>query len=160
VVFISKMNEEDAREVCRWCYEEIYSIYSMDGSTECASELLSGSYHCVKDDNNKMIGFYCFGEAAQVPIGNMYEAYKDKDFMDIGLGMRPDLCGKGNGYEFLSKEIEFAKVFLGVEKLRLTVAEFNQRAVRLYEKAGFKRLMDFNRTNENGTTRFIVMELT
>jgi [ribosomal protein S18]-alanine N-acetyltransferase len=160
MVFISKMNEGDAREVCRWCYEEIYSIYSMDGSTECTSELLNGSYYCVKNEDNKMIGFYCFGQDAQVPIGNMYGAYKDKDFMDIGLGMRPDLCGKGNGYEFLRKEIEFAKTLFGVEKLRLTVAEFNQRAVRLYEKSGFKRIMDFNRTNENGNTKFIVMELT
>ncbi len=160
MIFISKMNECDARKICRWCYEEPYSIYSMDGSTECVSELLNGSYYSVKNESNDMIGFYCFGEDAQVPAGKLYGAYEDREFIDIGLGMRPDLCGKGNGYDFLTKEIEFTKALFGTEKLRLTVAGFNERAVRIYEKAGFRKAMDFNRTNEKDTTKFIVMKRT
>lgn len=158
MIFINKMDEESAREISNWRYETPYSIYSMDGSVECVKELLDGSYYLVKDEKNEITGFYCFGQAAQVPAGNNYDAYVKKDFVDIGLGMRPDLCGKGKGYEFVSKEIEFAKALFNVVKLRLTVAGFNERAARVYEKAGFKQVMDFNRTNEKGITKFIVME--
>jgi [ribosomal protein S18]-alanine N-acetyltransferase len=158
MLFIKEMSKKDARKISSWRYEPPYAIYSMNCSAECISELLSSSYYAVKDKAEELIGFYCFGQAAQVPAGNVHGAYEDKNFIDIGLGMRPDLCGKGRGYEFLIKEIEFANALYGEDKLRLTVAEFNKRAVRLYEKAGFKTMMDFNRTNDKGTTKFLVMK--
>lgn len=158
MVFINNMDELNAKQISNWKYENSYSIYSMDGSDECISELLNGSYYLVKDEK-EVIGFYCFGQAAQVPAGYLHGAYESNEVIDIGLGMRPDLCGRGLGYEFIIKGIEFAKALFGVDRLRLTVADFNERAVRVYERAGFKKMMDFNRTNGQGTTRFIVMEL-
>jgi RimJ/RimL family protein N-acetyltransferase len=158
MIFINSMDELGARQISNWKYEGQYSLYSMDGSNECVSELLNGSYYLVKDEK-EVIGFYCFGQAAQVSAGYLHGAYESNEIIDIGLGMRPDLCGKGLGYEFIIKEIEFAKALFGVDRLRLTVADFNERAIRVYERAGFKKIMDFNRTNEHGTTSFIVMEL-
>ncbi len=158
MIFINDMDESSAKQISEWKYDAPYSMYSMDGSDECISELLNGSYYLAKDEKG-IIGFYCFGQASHVPAGNLHGAYEDKSFTDIGLAMRPDLCGKGLGYEFITKEIEFAKALFGTDRLRLTVADFNERAIKVYERAGFKQVMDFNRTNEQGTTRFIVMEL-
>jgi RimJ/RimL family protein N-acetyltransferase len=159
ILIIKEMDRKSAEEISRWKYEVPYSIYSMDGSEECVEELLDGSFYLVKNEDDNIVGFYCFKEAAKVPAGNLYRAYEDKNFIDIGLGMNPELCGKGHGFKFVASEVKFAKALFGTEKFRLTVAEFNERAIKLYEKAGFKKVMEFNRTNEQGTMRFNVMEL-
>jgi RimJ/RimL family protein N-acetyltransferase len=153
------MDSKSSKEISSWQYEGLYSIYSMDGSEECIGELNSGSYYAVKDEDGELMGYYCFGEAAQVPAGNAHGAYVDKSFVDIGLGMKPELCGNGRGYDFITKEKQFAKALFPDKNLRLTVADFNERAIKVYEKAGFEKVMAFNRVTDRGVTRFIVMEL-
>ena len=157
--FIKKMDETTAVKISTWKYEEPYSIYSMDGSVECIDEFMCGDYYSVTDEEEKIIGFYCFGKAAQVPAGNQHLVYKDNDYVDIGLGMRPDLCGKGFGEKFLSSGIQFAKAMYSTDKIRLTVADFNKRAIKLYEKSGFKRKLSFDRAKGTTISKFHLMIL-
>ncbi|GKX29822.1 N-acetyltransferase [Vallitalea longa] len=155
---IVNMNREYAAVISKWIYEEPYNIYSGDGSNEYIEELLDGSYYAVLDMNNELIGFYCFGNAAQVPAGNEYDVYSNKDLIDIGLGLRPDLCGKSKGYDFLSRELTYAQKKFDNNDFRLTVAEFNKRAINLYERAGFSKVTAFVREMPDNEMRFIVME--
>jgi len=143
--------------VSKWAYEEPYDIYSGDG--EDVEEFLNGSYYSALDHMEKFIGFYCFGSAAQVPAGNEFKVYEDNKFVDIGLGMSPELCGQGNGYDFFMQGLEFGKNKFPDKKFRLTVASFNKRAIRLYEKIGFKEMTKFDREKKDNTVTFIVMEL-
>lgn len=156
---IDLMNMEEAVQVSKWKYEEPYSIYSMDESEECINEFINEKFYSVKDEENKLLGYFCFGNSAQVPVGRKFGAYEDKKFTDIGLGINPNFCGQGMGYEFLKEGIKFAKNKLSFNNYRLTVAEFNIRAIKVYEKLGFKEVMKFTRDNENGTVNFIVMLL-
>ena len=71
-----------------------------------------------------------------MPIGNRFGVYID-DYVDMGLGMNPNLVGKGNGYEFCSYIMKFIEENFKGTPIRLTVAKFNQRAIHLYEKLGF-----------------------
>jgi GNAT superfamily N-acetyltransferase len=48
-----------------------------------------------------------------------------------------EAAGQGVGRALLARGIEFARSLRGVEKLNLTVAEHNTRAVALYERHGF-----------------------
>ena len=111
------------------------------------------------DEKEKLVGFYCFGSSAQVPAGNKYKVYDDIDFLDIGLGMRPELCGSGRGYEFFLEGVEFARKIFPSKKLRLTVAAFNNRAISLYKKIGFREVISFDRKGTDGVMTFIVMEM-
>lgn len=154
---IKPMNCDEAKQISKWVYKEQYSIYSMDGSEECINELLNGWYFSASDTKNALVGYYCFGEAAQVPAGNQFEVYASKDFIDIGLGIKPDLCGHGFGADFLTNGLEFAKKKLSVNGFRLTVAAFNKRAIKVYEKAGFKKVNSFYRISDAGKTEFWVM---
>jgi RimJ/RimL family protein N-acetyltransferase len=158
-IYIELMKEEYARKILNWTYDKPYEIYNMDNDEENMEELLDGSYYAVVDKKENLIGYFCFGVSAQVPAGNEYGAYNNEEFIDIGLGMRPDLCSKGNGYEFIKSGLEYANKELLKDKIRLTVAEFNTRAISLYEKAGFKRVMEFWRKNKEGDFKFIIMEL-
>lgn len=153
------MNYEEARHISQWKYEDPYSIYSMDGSEECINELLNEFYYSALDENGQIVGYYCFGESAQVPAGNQFGAYDDNNVTDIGLGMCPEFCGQGAGSEFLSEGIRFAKENLNANRFRLTVANFNKRAIKAYKSGGFKEHMAFVRSSDKGNLEFITMIL-
>ena len=73
--------------------------------------------------------------------------YRDHEYLDIGLGMNPLLCGKGHGASFVQVGMAYAKNHFKAKKLRLTVADFNQRALKTYQKVGFKEIGEFNSQN-------------
>lgn len=156
---IKQMDYKEAKQISEWSYEDPYSIYSMDGSDDCIDELLNGNYYSASDNENNIIGYYCFGESAQVPAGNQFNVYNDKEVMDIGLGINPDLCGKGLGLKFFSNGLEFARNNLSVKDFRLTVAAFNERAIKVYKRAGFKKANSFERVLQSGSIEFGVMIL-
>lgn len=156
---IRQMNYDEAKQISKWVYKEPYAIYSMDESDNCINELLNGYYFSVLDRENNLIGYYCFGEVAQVPVGNRFGVYDFKDITDVGLGIRPNLCDQGLGLNFFSSGLDFARNKLSAKGFRLTVAAFNQRAIKVYQQLGFKKINSFERISEIGKTEFWVMIL-
>jgi [ribosomal protein S18]-alanine N-acetyltransferase len=136
------MSEEFATEILSWRYDPPYDFYNNEHDTEAVKELLENNYSVVLNQNRELIGFYCAGSSAQVPLGIRVGAYTE-DIIDIGLGMAPTLTGKGNGFAFFSFVLESLYKTYGNVPVRLTVATFNKRAIRLYEKFGFVKKMEF-----------------
>lgn len=159
ILNIRQMNMEAAKQIAKWTYEEPYSIYSMDDSEEILHELLDESYFAAFDEIDNLIGYYCFGKSAQVPAGSFFGVYDEENHIDIGLGMRPDLCGQGQGSYFFSKGLEFARNTLSAQGFRLTVAAFNMRAIKAYQRIGFSKVDSFVRASEHGEIEFWVMTL-
>ena len=58
-------------------------------------------------------------------------------FLGIGIGERA-FWGKGYGSDALVVVLQYAFLELNLRRVSLNVFEYNQRAVRSYEKAGFK----------------------
>ncbi len=133
--YILPMTLPMAMEIVHWTYPDEYAIYSFDGSDESVEELLCGDYYGCLDDNDRLIGGYCFGVSAQIPT--MEDDPYTSDFLDIGVCLKPELCGQGFGREFFTMGMEFAQEVMKASSLRLTVAEFNKRAIHLYENCGF-----------------------
>lgn len=156
---IKRMSYDEVKQISKWVYKEPYSIYSMDGSDNCIGELLNENYFSVSDKNGYLIGYYCFGAPAQVSAGNQFSVYDFKDITDIGLGMSPNLCGQGLGLKFFNSGLGFASNKLSAKRFRLTVATFNQRAIKVYQQAGFEKVNSFERISETGKIDFWVMIL-
>ena len=57
--------------------------------------------------------------------------------MGIGIGER-EFWGKGYGTDAMDLILRYAFVELNLRRVSLNVFEFNQRALRSYEKAGFQ----------------------
>ncbi|MDR7071654.1 GNAT family N-acetyltransferase [Fictibacillus barbaricus] len=142
-VKVEPMNEKTAEEILKWTYETPYDFYNNSVTEEGMNELLNGSYYSLRKDDQELLGFYCTGEAAQVPIGYEHGVYNEP-LIDMGLGMNPGYTGKGSGYQFVSTIMDFIKEKSGDIPIRLTVAEFNKRAIHLYEKLGFVKEGEFS----------------
>ena len=154
---IIPMTTEYAAMISSWQYMNEYSLYSMDNTDACHSELLNGEYFVVLDNDVEPIGYFCFGESAQVPAGKQHGVYGSNLYMDIGLGMNPALCGHGKGHAFILSGIRYAKQRLAAPAFRLTVARLNQRAITVYTKIGFKEVHSFIRETANECMEFAVM---
>lgn len=135
--FLRPITEAEARSVSRWCYPEPYTAY--DGDPASVPSLLDPrhAYHAVLDGRGEIVGYFCFGEDATVPAGRRLGLYADAA-LDVGLGMRPDLTGRGLGRRFVHAGLRFAEERYAPLAFRLTVAAFNHRVVKVYEAVGFE----------------------
>jgi len=149
--------ETDAREISRWRYDEPYSLYN--GDPVAVPSLLDErlAYHSVFDENDGLVGYFCFGGDAQVPEGQRLGLYDEEVALDVGLGMRPDLTGRGTGLEFVRAGLRFAEERYAPAAFRLTVAAFNERAIRVYQKAGFESMTTFGGSMASGGREWLMM---
>jgi len=159
---IESLKKKEAEIISEWHYEEPYSLYDLGCNKEAMKELLTEPYYAMKNEKEEIIGFFCFGLAARVPAGKQYDVYREGNLTDIGLGMRPDLTGKGKGFDFLLQGLEFARKEFHAIHFRLTVATFNQRAIKVYQRAGFKEKRIFkvpHSWKQKNEMEFMIMEL-
>jgi RimJ/RimL family protein N-acetyltransferase len=137
------ITEAYARAIVAWRYPGQYAIYNVDESdAETDVQILLDpqlAYFAVLDPGGDLVGFCCFGPDAQVPGGN----YANQEALDVGLGLRPDLAGQGRGLGFLEALMAFAQTRFGATRFRATIAGFNQRSRRVFEKAGYVETQRF-----------------
>jgi ribosomal-protein-alanine N-acetyltransferase len=135
------MTAADFAELATWRYEPPYDFY--DGDVEPV--LNPERFFSARDGGGELIGFY------------YYEPTDDA--VDYGLGLRPDLVGRGLGLDFFRSGLEFAREQYRPTVIRLHVAAFNERAITVYERAGFREVSRHVRTFERwGEVEFITMD--
>lgn len=156
----SPMTMEYAVQVSAWKYPEPYSIYSLEENDESISELMSGEYFYALDRQNAIAGFICKGDSARVPGGFPAGIYNDAGVLDIGLGLRPDWTGQGKGRDFLLEGISFLNKQFKPLRIQLVVAEFNERAIKTYERSGFVKGISFSSRVGERETEFVSMTYT
>lgn len=151
--FVSnKMTRDLAVTILNWVYDSPYDFYNNTVNEESIEELVNEGYRAVVDHAGSLIGFYCTGASAQVPAGREIGVYSETA-IDIGIGLAPEITGKGNGFLYFSFVLKDLESSRQNQPLRLTVASFNIRAIKLYEKIGFRREAEF----QTITNDFITM---
>jgi [ribosomal protein S18]-alanine N-acetyltransferase len=144
-----QMDDADAREVAGRRYEPPYDFYDGDADPEDLAELLDAerrrdAYFTVVDEGGDLVGFFQFeGEGETV---------------DVGLGLRSDLTGRGIGERFCEAGLEFARERFAPRRFTLSVATFNERAIRVYERAGFRRGEPYVHETNGGEYEFLFVE--
>ncbi len=154
---LGRITRDDAQAISRWRYAGRYSAY--DGDRASVDSLLEPRfrYHSVYDERGELVGYFCFGEDARVRAGRRLGIYEREPALDVGLGMRPDLTGQGLGEEFVRAGLRFAKETYSPSAFRLTVATFNRRAIRVYERAGFEAVETFGAPTRDGGREWLLM---
>lgn len=125
-----------------WQYEPPYDFYDDDGLPVKNPE----RFYVVRDEDAALAGFFYFEQRG--------------DAIFYGLGLRPDLTGQGLGRDFVTMGLELARELFGTRRVILDVAEFNERARKVYESVGFRvsgrKVRQFPKW---GPVRFVDMEL-
>lgn len=145
--FVS-MNEKYANEIAyRWKYEGVYTFYDMTADKEDLEEFLDSSQwkykFAVLNEFKELIGSYSY--------------YFENDIMWIGFGLKPELTGKGYGFDFVMSGISFGVKHFKYNKdyLILAVAKFNERAIRVYQRLGFEKIEEYIQETNGGKYEFI-----
>jgi len=151
---ITLMTKTHAQAISLWRYDGIYSLYDHDEST--AESFMDGTHFAYITTDEGLTGYFCFGEDARISTVEGYSF--DGDYLDVGLGLRPDLCGKKLGSSFFAAGLAFAGELCGTTQFRLAVAVFNERAIKVYKRAGF--YVECEVTNSRYMNKFYIMKCT
>ena len=125
-----------------WRYEPPYDFYDGDIDPILNPE----RFFAVRDESGALVGNYYFEQKG--------------DVVEYGLGLRPELTGHGVGLEFFRAGLDFARARFSPTAITLAVAAFNERAITVYERAGFRETGRHVRTFERfGDVEFVDMVL-
>ena len=145
----AQMSQDDAEEIADWHYEPPYDFYDARADESQLAHLLDPARRenrafSARDEAGELVGFFTYK--------------RDGDAVVVGLGLRPDLTGQGFGTSFVEQGLEFARARYAPTRFRLDVAEFNERATRVYERAGFVRTRSFTEQTNGVSYPFLEME--
>jgi len=146
---IELLTDQTAAELAAWHYEPPYDFYDFEAEPDDLAQLLDPArrgdrYYGAFDESGELVGFFYFVVRAEE--------------IEVGLGLRPDLTGRGLGAEYLDAGLELARRQFGLARFRLYVATFNERAIRVYERAGFRAVRTATRRLALGEFEFLEME--
>ena len=141
IAAIAPVSPEEMDAISGWAYKPPYDFY--DGRHEPVRN--PERFHAAHDAEGSVVGFYYFEVKGRV--------------LEYGLGLRPDLTGQGHGLEFFKAGLEYGREQFRPEQIVLAVATFNERAIKVYERAGFTRTGKHVRNLPGfGEVEFIDME--
>jgi len=142
------MSQREALVVAAWKYEPPYSFYDWTADPDDLAELLGKEtrdekYYSAISAEEELVGWFAFSD--------------EENCVAVGLGLRPDLTGRGLGLAYLQAGLAFAMQRFTPCRFRLSVATFNERAIRVYERAGFAPLRTFDHATNGGIHPFLEM---
>lgn len=138
------LTDEHADAIAAWRYEFPYEWYDTSADPRRVELFTNparrGGLRAVVDDDGELVGFFNF----------VCEA----DEVRVGLGMRPDMTGRGLAQPFIQAGLLYARQEWRPARFRLWVAWWNERALRAYRRAGFREV-----AGDGDRSRFVEMEL-
>ena len=142
------MAQADAEAVAGWRYPEPFSFYDWTADEDDLAELLDEdlrgeAYFAVEDDEGQLVGYFSFKPEGRTLV--------------VGLGLRPDLTGRGLGGGFFAAGLDYGRERFAPERFSLAVATFNERAIKVYERAGFERARVYMHETNGGEWEFVEM---
>lgn len=148
-ISLGSLSEENAKEICRWKYKPPYDVYnwwSWDKLIQL-NEPITDPIKRQKDflgvftSDNKFIGFAVFSNPT-------------KGVTRLGLGLKPNMCGKGLGKALMSLILEEVKKRYPDNKIDLEVLTWNKRAYKTYLESGFEVVETYERKTPTGKAEF------
>lgn len=137
-----------------WKYPPPYDLYDYDKAAEHILDSVGWgrTLFAALDETAALVGELTLGFLDRndewISLDDMQAGRLDDCILWIGFGLRPDLTGQGLGLAFVTACADFAAQFARRqyryqgEEIGLGVYQFNQRAIKVYERAGFAKFME------------------
>lgn len=127
---VRPLQRQDAEAIAAWRYQGPWSTYDPRPGDPLLTA--DAGYHAVVDETGSLIGYLCTGAEARVP-----GLAAEEGITDVGVGMRPDLVGRGLGSAFGAAVLDHVRGLGGDWPLRAVVQSWNERSLRLTRRLGF-----------------------
>jgi [ribosomal protein S18]-alanine N-acetyltransferase len=142
------MSQREALVVAAWQYEPPYSFYDWTADADDLAELLGketreGKYFSAFGADGELVGWFAFSYEGAALVS--------------AWGFGQTSLGRGLGLAYLQAGLAFAIKRFMPGRFRLSVATFNERAIRVYERAGFSPLRTFDHATNGGIHPFLEM---
>lgn len=126
---LEPLTREMVAEIIQWAYEAPYEAYSFKGHHDeyLLDESIWGTEQfCLTHDG--------------ILLGQVACQYEGDDLW-VGWSMAPEFTGQGNGAAFVTRCVqEIRRVKDHTGRMRLRVSARNKRAIKAYQKAGFRHV--------------------
>jgi [ribosomal protein S18]-alanine N-acetyltransferase len=148
------LSKQDIKEIGTWRYPPPYTRYNGNKLTldmrlflllRAISNQSTLEYFVAEDEQGKLVGLFQFIK-------------RTHDTITVGLGMQPGLTGQGQGLAFVEAGLAFGRTRYKPTAFCLNVLAANQRAAKVYQRAGFKTVKEFTRLSFHGLEMFYEME--
>ena len=96
--------------------------------------LSAGIAHEIQNPLNFVINF---SKLSSKLVDDLEDILEEEKEVFIGIGTKPACCNHGYGQQMLQIAYENSKKLYSAKPLYLEVRNWNKRAIRCYEKAGF-----------------------
>jgi len=133
--------DQDGDAVLAWRYPPPYHVYD-DWEAGDAAEFM--------DASRRDGVWFAVDDASTGTFAGFAELRMVGTVAEVGLGMRPDLTGRGLGASFIAAILAFARDRWAPIEFALDVFPWNERAIRAYERAGFTKGEVYERTFPDG----------
>ena len=125
-----KLSEDNKKEICLWHYPKPYDVYDFPPYILLKifkagfCDPLEQEEYLGYFENNNLIGFTSLK--------------KEEDHLVVAIGVKPEYCSKGYGYQILKRIDEIRKLKYPSFPIELIVRTWNQRAINCYQKSGYQ----------------------
>lgn len=146
---IETLSQEHALEIANdWHYPAPYDFYNLENDPEDYQEIVNpdlrgNNYYQVMKDG-ELYGFFAVST--------------NETSLDLGLGMKPKHCGKGEGKAFMQAILDYLAIHRPSKVITLSVVDFNARAQQLYLNMGFELVERMPMESNGGIYLFAKMK--
>lgn len=142
--------QSDAQAICLWRYDPPYDAYN------CPDwQTVTRLGWAMADASRRQSQFRALW--LKGALAGYYRLAPGDGHVTLGLGLRPDLCGKGLGKQAVALALSAAKARCGGLPVYLAVRDFNARAIACYRRAGFAPIGRSEKSAPEGTAVFLLM---
>jgi ribosomal-protein-alanine N-acetyltransferase len=125
---VRALSIDDGMDIAMWRYPGAWAVYDALEAPQPDQ-----GYWAVCDAGDRLVGFCCLGDAAR-PVG--LEA--TPGVLDVAIGMRPELTGRGWGSELGRVAVAYASQVSDGRRIRCAVRDWNVRGLDTARAAGFE----------------------
>ncbi|GEM48568.1 N-acetyltransferase [Deinococcus cellulosilyticus NBRC 106333 = KACC 11606] len=141
-VFLSRLRPEDLHTIYQHINQAEYATYGDGYAQPFALETLE-QRHAQRLKDPHRVDFGIFLQESETLIGRVFlhNISLHHQTATLGIGIfRTDLLGKGHGTEATRLMVEYGMFHLNLYNIDLLVFSDNMRAIRAYQKVGFRIL--------------------
>lgn len=150
-VCLSPLSEPEAREICTWRYDGVYAVYNFSDWDKVVR-----NHWALADKEQREAEFLSVRlEEELIGYGRIF-LHEGKAF--IGIGLKPTWCGRGYGGPVMVELVKECRRRYPETPIALEVRSFNRRALKCYQKVGFKVKARYHKDTPIGGDDFYYME--